>query len=366
MTFNRLRWIHRSAATLVGLFIILAASPSTGQDGANFFAGRQIRIIVGTPPGGGYDTYARMVARHLGAQIPGRPSFVVENMPGAGGIKAANYLQGMAVADGTVFATFNNSIPFYQVVGLPGVQYKAESFSYIGSLTQTASVSAVWHGTGVKTIDDARRIEVIMGATGAAGTKVGYAALLNNTLGTRFKIVTGYDGSNSVMLAIERSEVEGDASNPYSSWKTNRPEWIKDRKIIPIVQIGLKKDPELPDVPLLTELAQNDEQRQMFAFVAAPVAIQQPFAGPPGVPADRLAILRRGFDRMAKDTAFHADLEKARLDLDPLAGEEVTRIVRSIIDTPPAIVQKVQAAMVAKDAHKAPGSGSGGGGGEKE
>jgi tripartite-type tricarboxylate transporter receptor subunit TctC len=284
---------------------------------------------------------------------------VVENMPGAGGIKAANYLQGIAVADGTAFATFNNSIPFYQAIGLPGVTYKAESFSYIGSLTQTPSVSAVWHGTGVKTVDDARRIEVIMGATGAAGTKVGYAALLNNTLGTRFKIVAGYDGSNSVMLAIERGEVEGDASNPYSSWKTNRPDWIKDRKIIPIVQIGLKKDPDLPDVPLLADLAQTDEQRQMFAVVAATVAIQQPFAGPPGIPDERLTMLRRAFDRMAKDPAFRAEVDKARLDLDPLPGEEVARIVRLVVETPPSIIQKVQAAMSVKDAARAPGSGGG-------
>ncbi len=359
-----MRKLPRSAwaaatALLAGIGLLQSVHSGSAQEAGNFFAGKQIRIIVGTGTGGGYDTYARLVARHLGQQIPGNPTFVVENMPGASGIKAVNYLYSGAPKDGTVLAAFNNAIPFYQAIGQPGISFKSEELSWVGSLTQTATVVAVWHGAGVKTIEDAKRKEVIMGATGAAGTKATYPTLLNNTLGTKFKIVAGYSGSKTVLLAIERDEVQGDGSNPWSTWHAAKPDWVKEGKIVPLVQIGLKKEADIPNVPLLTDLATNDEQRAMFAFTAAPVAMQQPFAGPPGMPPERLAILRRAFDQMVRDPAFRAEVEKLKLDLDPLPGAEVEKIARSVVNTPAGIVQKVQAAMAVKDAAKAPGSGSG-------
>ena len=348
-----------AAAFLMLMAVIQSVQPSSAQEAGNFFAGKQIRIIVGTGTGGGYDTYARLVARQLGQHIPGKPTFIVENMPGASGIKAVNYLYSGVPNDGTVLATFNNAIPFYQAIGQPGITFKSEELSWLGSLTQTASVIAVWQGAGVKNIEDAKKKEVIIGATGAAGTKATYPTLLNNTLGTKFKIVAGYEGSKTVLLAIERDEVQGDGSNPWSTWRAAKPDWVKEGKIIPLVQIGLKKEADIPNVPLLTDLAANDEQRAMFAFVAAPVAMQQPFAGPPGMPAERLAILRRGFEAMVRDPAFRAEVEKLKLDLDPLPGAEVEKIARSVVSTPADIVQKVQAAMAVKDAAQAPGSGSG-------
>jgi tripartite-type tricarboxylate transporter receptor subunit TctC len=341
------------AAALAAL--TLSALPVSGEEADNFYAGRQVRIIVGTGTGGGYDTYARLVARHLGKYLPGNPTFIVENLPGASGIRALNYLYAAAPADGTVIATFNNAIPFYQAVAQPGIRFKSEDLSWIGSLTQTATVVAVWHGAGVKTIDDAKRIDVIMGATGSAGTKATYPALLNATLGTRFKIVTGYEGGNAVTLAIERGEVQGDGSNPWSSWKATRSEWVRDRKIVPLVQIGPKKDPDIAQVPLLGELARDDEQRQMFAFVSGPVAMQQPFAGPPRIPQERLLLLRRAFEQMTRDPAFRAEVDKLQLDLDPLPGAEIEAIARAVVQTPPAIVQKVQAAMAVKGARNLPG-----------
>ncbi len=360
MRHNRHGIRYTISAGLAGALaaLVLFAPAASGQDADNFFAGRQVRIIVGTGAGGGYDTYARLVARHLGKYVPGNPSFIVENLPGASGIRALNHLYATAPADGTVIATFNNAIPFYQAVGQPGIRFKSEELSWIGSLTQTATVVAVWHATGVKTIDDAKRIDVIMGATGSAGTKATYPALLNATLGTRFKIVTGYEGGNAVTLAIERGEVQGDGSNPWSSWKATRSEWVRDRKIVPLVQIGLKKDPDIAHVPLLAELARDDEQRQMFAFVSGPVAMQQPFAGPPGMPAERLALLRRAFEQMTKDAAFRAEIDKLQLDLDPLPGPEVEAIARKVVQTPTAIVQKVQAAMAVKGAGSRPGGGA--------
>jgi hypothetical protein len=328
----------------------------SAQDAGAFFTGRQVRIVVGTGAGRGYDTYARLVARHLGKHISGHPTFVVENMPGASGIRAINYLYAAAPSDGTVIATFNNAIPFYQAIGQPGVRFKAEELSWIGSFGQAATVIAVWHAAGVRTIDDARRIEVVMGATGAAGTKAAYPALLNNTLGTKFKIVTGYEGGNAVTLAIERGEVQGDGSSRWSSWKATRPDWVRDRKIIPVVQIGLRKDVELADVGLLTDYAQNKEQRQMFEFVGAPDSLGQPFAGPPRIPTDRLAILRRGLDQMIHDPAFRAEAATSKLDVDPLAGEQTEKIVGLIVGTPSTIIQKVQAATAVNNVSKSPDS----------
>jgi tripartite-type tricarboxylate transporter receptor subunit TctC len=357
MSFHRLSAV--ACLALVGL--LPGPHPASAQE--NFFAGKTIRIIVGTGSGGGYDGAARLTARYLGKYIPGNPGFVVENMPGASGIKATNYLYAAAPKDGTVIATVNNSMPVYQAIGQEGVRFRAEDLNWLGSLLQTATTVSIWHTAGVKTVDDAKRKEVIIGATGAAGTKAAYPQLLNNTIGTKFKIVTGYEGGNTLRLAMERGEVQGDGSARWSSWKSTKPDWVKDNKIAAIVQIGLKKDDDLPNVPLLTELAQNDEQRKMFEFISQPIAMQQPFVGPPGIPADRVILLRRGFDAMTRDPDFRKEVEKLDLDLDPVSGEEVQKIVRAIVGTPADIVRKVQAATaVNQDGPKAPGAGGSGGG----
>jgi tripartite-type tricarboxylate transporter receptor subunit TctC len=348
-----------AAAWLASIGLLPALQSASAQE--NFYAGKTIRIIVGTGSGGGYDGAARLTARYLGRYIPGNPSFVVENMPGASGIKATNFLYEAAPKDGTVFATVNNSMPVYQAISQPGVRFKAEDLNWIGSLLQTATTISIWHTAEVRTIEEAKRKEVIMGATGAAGTKAAYPQLLNNTLGTKFKIVTGYEGGNTLRLAMERGEVQGDGSARWSSWKSTKPDWVRDNKVIALVQIGLKKDDDLANVPLLTELAQNDEQRKMFEFISQPIAMQQPFVGPPGIPADRVILLRRAFDAMTRDPAFRKEVEQLDLELDPVSGEEVQKIVRTIVETPDEIVQKVQAATaVNKDGPKAPGAGAGG------
>lgn len=362
-------WRHslrRAIAPAIALAVLAFVRPAAAQEPKAFFAGKQIRIIVGTDTGGSYDTTARLLAAHLGKFIPGNPTLIVENMPGASGIKAVNYLHTAAPKDGTVLADFNNSIPFYEAIGQAGVQFKSAQLSWIGTLSQTASVVAVLASTGVNSIKDAQQKEVVIGATGAAGTKAGYPALLNSTLGTKFKIVTGYPGSKAVLLAMESGEVQGDGSNPWSTWLRARPDWVKDHKLVPLVQIGLKKEKDLANVPLLTELATNDEQRAMFNFVCAPVAIQWPLAGPPGVPAERLAVLREAFDKVLQDPGFIADAQKQKLALDPLHGPEVVKIVQSIVQTPPQIAQKVHQAMTPVSATSAPGAKPGGKGSSEE
>ena len=339
-------------AVLVGLTVAGAAQAD------DYFKGRTIRLVVGTPPGGGYDTYGRLVARYLGEFIPGKPAVIVSNLPGASGVKAAYYLYAIAPKDGTVIATFNKSIPFYQALGLAGAGFKTQDMSWIGSVCQTADVVAVWHTTGVKTIADAKARAVVMGADSGGGTMSGYPALLNAVLGTKFKIVTGYAGGNAVNHAIEQGEVEGRGSSPWSSWKATTPAWVSNGWIRPLVQIGLKREADLPDVPLLVDLAENQEQARMFRFVSAPVSIERPFAGPPGMAPEALAILRTAFDRMVRDPAFLAEAARENLDVDPHSGEEVARIVADIVSTPPAIARKVKEIMAVTDPDAKTGTGS--------
>jgi len=339
----------RVAAAL--LVCALASAALIGAASADdYFKGKTIHLVVGTPPGGGYDTYGRLVARYLGDFIPGKPAVIASNMPGASGVKAAYYLYAVAPKDGTVIATFNKSIPFYQAIGQAGAGFKTEEMSWIASLCQTADVVAVWHTTGVSTIADAMRREIVMGADSGGGTMWGYPALLNAALGTKFRIVTGYAGGNSVNHAIEQGEVEGRGSSPWSSWKATTPAWVRNGWIRPLVQIGLKGEADLPNVPMLIDLARNDEQAAMFRFVSAPVAIERPFAGPPGMAPEALAIFRRTVDRLVKDPAFLTEAARQNLDIDPHSGEEVAKIVADIVGAPPAIVQKVKEIMIPKDA----------------
>ncbi len=344
--------MRRQALIMSGTAILLSAfgaSPASSEDPA-FFAGREIKLIVGTGAGGGYDTYGRLVARYLGKHIVGNPVFVTQTLPGASGAKAVNFLYSVAPRDGSVIATFNNAMPFYQALGHAGIQFKSEELSWIGSLSGVVNVISVWHTAGVRTIEDAKHKEVIMGATGVGGTMATYPAILNSTIGTKFKIITGYEGGNSVNLAIERGEVQGRGSNPWTSWKATNPDWVRDKKILPLVQVGLKKDPDLPDVPLLLDLARNDTERQMFRFVAASISMERPFAAPPRIPSARLKAYRDGFEKMWNDAEFIAEAATRDMDIDPLRGERVQEIVASIIATPPDIIEKTKRASHVKGA----------------
>jgi tripartite-type tricarboxylate transporter receptor subunit TctC len=204
-------------------------------------------------------------------------------------------------------------------------------------------VVVVWHTAGVRTLDDAKHKEVVMGALGAGGTMTIFPRLLNGTLGTKFRVVGGYHGGTDVNLAMERGEVEGRGAGPWTTWKHTRPDWIKDGKIVPLVQIGPKKDPDLANVPLLNDLARTEEQKQMFRLVAGNIQIERPFAAPPNIPAERLQILRRAFDLVTKDPDFLAEAKRLHSDVDPQTGDEVKAVVASIIDVPPAVVEKVKA-----------------------
>ena len=328
----------RRGWAIAAAVLFASAAPAWAQD----FHDKTIKINVGSPPGTGYDTFARLVSRTLGRFLPGNPNVVVNNMPGASGVNSVNYLYNLAPKDGTFIGLFDSAMPFYEAIGQLGIRFKSADLSWIGSLTRGVNIISVWHTTGVKTIDDAKKKEIVLGAVTGGGIMSVYPAMVNAILGTKFKIVTGYEGSASVDLALQKGEVEA-RGILISSWRTGHPDWLKNRLVTPIVQIGFQRDAELPDVPLLVDLAQNDEQARMFKFVSGPMAYERPFAGPPGLPPEILALYRKAFADMEKDAAFIEDAKKGGVDLDPLSGEEIAKIAAEIVATPKATVEAVKA-----------------------
>lgn len=318
----------------------LTSSAALAED---FYAGKNVDVIIGYSAGGGYDAYARLVARHMGKHIPGNPTLVPRNMPGGGGRVLAGYMSSVAPKDGTALATVDQSLPLQQALGDPTVRFDTRAFNWIGTPVADNNTLVTWNTSGVKTVEEAKQKEVVMGATGE-NTSAQYPRAMNFFLGTKFRVIVGYPGGNDINLAMERGEVGGRGSNNWPSWKSTRPDWLRDHKINILVQIGLKKDPELPDTPLLYELASNDQDRASLRLLSTPVAIGRPLFTTPGVPADRVAALRQAFDETMKDEGFVKDAKNENLDVSPESGAELQKIVGEILSTPkPAIDRLAQA-----------------------
>jgi tripartite-type tricarboxylate transporter receptor subunit TctC len=297
-----------------------------------FYRGKRIDLIIGYSPGGTYDLCARLVARHLGRHIPGQPLVVARNMPGAGSRTAATWVANLAPRDGTVLATADQSLALQQATGDARIPFDTTKFIYIGNPNVENNTTVTWHMSGVKTLDDAKRREVTVGATGGS-TSSQYPKAMNALLGTRFKVVVGYPGGNDINLAMERGEVDGRGSNSWASWKATRPHWLAENKINILVQIGLKKAPDLPGVPLLMELGTNEDDRALLRLLSASTQIGRPIFTTPGVPAERVTALRAAFDAMVRDPAFLDDAKKGQFELDPITGEAMQRLVAEIVAT---------------------------------
>lgn len=307
---------------------LLVSAPAVAND---FFAQKTITITVGLGAGGSYDLYSRMLARHMGAHIPGAPSFIVQNRPGAGGMLAYNQAS-RGPRDGTLITSVSQGLLLQEVIGLPGLEASLGSFNWIGNFTQENNVTATWHTSSVKTINDAKVREVPLAASGAGSTSAQLAGLYNNLLGTKFKAVMGYESGAQQTLAMERGEMEGRATNTWSSYKASFPD--PKSKLNVLVQIGLRREADLPDVPLLSDLVKGDADKEKVArLVSESLAVARPFAAPPGVPEDRVVILRRGFEAAVADPALVAEAAKLRLDLSTMTGEEVQSIIRSSLGT---------------------------------
>jgi tripartite-type tricarboxylate transporter receptor subunit TctC len=331
-------------AAALSALLLTAPAPAAAQ--ADFYKGKTIDLVISTGVGGGLDANARVVARHLADHIPGNPTIVPRNMPGAGHIRAANFVFSQAPKDGTVIATFIPVFVMAQVLDRSkGIQFDPANFNWLASTSSSNTTVYVWYTSGVKSVADATKREVLMGGTGTGSYTLIYPTVMNSLLGTRFKLVTGYQSTAEIGLAMERGEVQGRAGNNFNSLKAENAELLKTGKIVLITQIGLERDPEFPDLPLMTELAKSDEDRQVLKLFSTDVVIGRPFVTSPGVPAEREALLRKAFDEMMTDPAYLDDSKKAGLDVTPVAGAKVQAIVADLVHTPADIVAKAKLAM---------------------
>ncbi len=349
MRVIRSRAVRSALAVMASLAAgTIETRPAAAQ--ADFYRGKSIELIISTGVGGGLDSNARLVARHLANHLPGQPSIVPKNMPGAGHIRAANYVFSQAPKDGTTIATFIPIFVMAQVLERSrSIQFNPANFQWLASTSSSNSTVYVWHASGVTSVADAMKRQVLMGGTGIGSYTIIYPTVMNSVIGTKFKLVTGYQSTAEIGLAMERGEIEGRAGNNFNSLKAENGEWLRTGKINLIAQVGLERDPEFPNVPLITDFAKTEGEREILRFFSTDVVIGRPFVTSPGVPAERMAILRRAFDEMMKDRAFLDDASKAGLDVGPVAGEKIQKIVADLVNTPADIVASAKLAMEPKD-----------------
>jgi tripartite-type tricarboxylate transporter receptor subunit TctC len=318
---------------------------STGSCGAQeLFAGKTITIYVGYTAGGSYDLYGRLAARHLGAFLPGHPNVVVQNMPGAGSLKAANYLYEVAPHDGTALGVVVESAALEQALANPAVQYDAGKLTYVGRIATSNNVFMMWHGAKVQSLEDAKLATALLAGTGPGSIAETIPRLTNALVGTRFRLISGYPASTEAMLAMERGEVDG-ASSSWAAVKVGKQDWLRDKKIKIILQTTPERIPELPETPSLGELGTTAADRQVFALYASGSAIGRSLLAPPGIAAERVAALRAAFDGMVQDPDFIADVRKLDVELDPLPGAAVAQLVEKTLGVPAAVRERAVSAF---------------------
>lgn len=334
------------APLIVGLLAAgtFGASPGKAQSVADFYKGKTITLISSSAPGGGYDTLSRIIANHLGKHLPGAPAVVVKNMAGAGGILATNFLFNVADKDGTVIGGVQNNTPFEPLFGAKGPNYDPLKFIWLGTPSIEVAICTVWHTAPVSTWQEAQKKEFTMGSSGVNSTPSFYGRLLNETLGFKQKIIVGYQSQTHAFLAMERGEVDGYPSVFYNSLMATRPTWIKEKKVKLLVQMGLEKEPHLPDVPFALDLLSNEDDKLLSIAAYAPLQAGRPYLMPPGVPADRVAAMQKAMLDTFKDPAFAAEANKRGMDVSsPRSGDELRNLlVRVYSKTPDHIVQRLR------------------------
>jgi tripartite-type tricarboxylate transporter receptor subunit TctC len=335
--------MFRLLLSVGGAAVLIAVSGFgvAAQEPDGFYKSRSIRLIVGYEAGGGYDTYARLLARHYGRNIAGSPSVIVENMPGAGSVRATNWIYNVAPKDGTALAITSKSMAAYQLLGGKEAKWDSTAINWIGRIEGSNGILYTWHRSGIRTLEDAKTRSVKAGSTGRSTDSYIYPVLVNALLGTKFDVIVGYGGgSQSLHLAMERGEIDARAGNTWASLKTTNADWIKEGKVHILFQVGLEKEADLQQVPLLDEFLTTPEQRQLLAVVALPTVIGYSVMAPPAIPEARLASLRAAFQATQKDAGFIAEADKQNLSLTPAAGEDIARHVREIAATPQSVVAK--------------------------
>jgi tripartite-type tricarboxylate transporter receptor subunit TctC len=324
--------------------LLSAAGNAAAQPVEQFFARKTLTITIGYTAGGSYDLYGRMVARHLGRHIPGQPTIIAQNMPGAGSLKAANYLYDVAPKDGSALGVVVESAALEQALANPAVQYDAAKFSYIGRIATSNNIFMQWHTSKVQSLDDARRVESSLAGTGPGSIADTVPKLLNVLTGTRFKLISGYPASSEAMLAMERGEVDG-ASSSWAAVKVGKQAWLREKRIRIILQTTPERVAEVPEAPSLGEIGDTPEDRQVFALYASGSAIGRSLLAPPGIPAERVQALRDAFRAMVKDPEFASDLQRMNVELEPLPGEAVAQLVARALAVPAAVRERAKSAF---------------------
>ena len=337
----------RSALTLtafVSAAAVLVPPPSAAQEAvADFYKGRQMSIMVGFRPGGSSSLYAQALARHMGRHLPGSPSFIVQHVPGAGGLVLANNVSNTAPRDGTAFAITGRTAAIEPLLGNKNAKFDGRQFNWIGTANVEYTTCTLWHTAKVKTLQDALSMEAVVGGSGADATEVIFPRAANKLVGTKFKVVLGYPGSTEILLAMERGEVEGFCGIGWTFLKLRKGDWLRDGKVNILYQMSLEKHPELPHVPAIIDYVKTADDRKVFEFLFAPQEMGRPFFAPPGVPAERVQALRAAFAQTLKDPQFLAEAEKLGVEVQHVGGERIQQLVERIYASPPEIIARAKA-----------------------
>lgn len=329
--------------SLAAALLALAAQPAAADPVGDFYHGKTVQFLNAATPGGGYDTYARTMLSFLAKHIPGNPTLVVQNMPGAGGVVLGNYLYNIAPKDGLAIALLNNTVPFEPMYQNKQAKFDAARFNWLGSPSQETALLTIWHTVPVNSIAEARSHPLILGASGVNSTPAFYARVENAVLGTQIKLIAGYPGQTESLLAMEKGENDGYGSAFWSSLKATKPDWIRDKKIKFLVQFGAAPNPELKDVPFAPAITRNEADKQLAELASGQLAIGRPLVAPPDLPADRLAALRKAVADTLQDPEFLASCEKAHLECDsPVTGEQTAALLKRLYAAPEPIVERLR------------------------
>jgi tripartite-type tricarboxylate transporter receptor subunit TctC len=327
-------------AALAGAFTM-----GTSAIGAEFYAGKTIDIVVSSDTGGGYDTYSRLLARHLSQHVPGKPSIVVQNMPGGGGLRSAQYVYNAAPKDGTALGNIRASTMLDAALGIRGGKIDPTKYEWVGSLASDTDVCSFWHTAGIHKFEDLKKKEVVVGASGKSAQNFSFTNAINNVLGTKMKIVLGYKGAADRILALERGELQGNCGINGSTLASSWPQLIAEKKLIPVVQSGLKPYTAFAKVPLTQSFAKTDEQKKILNTIFSQMDVARTYAFPPGTPKARVTEISKAFVATTKDPKFLADAKKVKVDIDIRSGEDVNAIMRDMMELPAELKKKVRTAI---------------------
>ena len=321
----------------------VGASSAKAQSVEDVYRGKTISMVVSSSPGGGYDALSRTLARHMGKHIPGNPTVVVRNMPGAGGIVATSFINKIAPRDGLTIGGVQNNTPFEPLFGTKEADYDPTKMTWLGSPSVETGLLIVWHTSPIMTLADAQKMEMTAGASGANSTPSFYARLLNELLGTKIKVIAGFPGQNEAYLAMERGELDSYGVTFWSSLTSTKPNWLRDKKIRILVQYGPEKESDLPDVPFGPDLIKNEADRMLMEAAYAPLAAGRPFVAPPALPADRTAALRKAMMDTFKDPDFLAEAAKQQLQVDkPRTGEQIQAQIQRVYEMPASVAERLR------------------------